>query len=295
TTSMFGEPMQILTPYMQIWVFPTKDFLKVMLKESMETGIMPGPEEKRKETSASDIEKMRNNPEVVSIVNDYSQRYGGEAKFIMNLRDGDETVFRAYIKMNPNTMVEAKTVPLDFYEEDIDATLTMDFEFFYNMIVTQERSMRGGHIEKPPWAEGVDISESLGGFVNGINMWFMIQGGISSGQITSDPPGSLNDVLRTLQFVMGDPEDSGPSGEGPSREENNQQVQTESETSQHDKEATSEGDEGFFGAPGGEKSEGEMFGNPGGEKYDEFGGEGFWPGGEKPEGDLLGGSDGKGA
>jgi hypothetical protein len=98
-----------------------------------------------------------------------------------------------------------KPVGLDFDQNAASAILNMDYDFFYDMIRAEERDMRGVQIEKPPWAEGVDISESIGGVVNGIRMWIMVQSAITTGKITSQPPESLYDVLNIMRFAMGPP------------------------------------------------------------------------------------------
>ncbi len=219
TTDFFGKRVKILSPYMQIWIFPNKEFLKKEFQESMKDGLMPGPGGKDKpEMSPSEIEQAKKDPKIMEIVNTFSEKYGGEAKFLINIVDGEEVVFNALVTINPDIIM--KFEPMETYEGDYDVKFTMEFDFFYDMIQIAEKDMKGGHIEYPPWEQGgMDIGGMVKGAVDGIRMWWMITSGAMSGQIRSDPPESLNDGLTIMQaiFERGPPEgkDDGPKkGEG---------------------------------------------------------------------------------
>ncbi|MEE9323622.1 MAG: hypothetical protein V3U72_03680, partial [Candidatus Aenigmarchaeota archaeon] len=211
TTNFFGKPVKILSPYMQIWIFPTKDFLKEEFREGMEKGMMPGPEGKKKpELSPSEIEEAKKNPQVMDIVNSMSEKYGGEAKFLLQFVDGEELVFNALITVNPDILI--KMEPMETYEGEYDAKFIMEFDFLYEMIRISEEEMKGAHIEQPPWDQTPRFDDMFRGLVNGVREWFMIQSAIASGQIRAEPGDAINDGLTLMQFVF-----EGPGG-GPKDE-----------------------------------------------------------------------------
>jgi hypothetical protein len=200
TTDYFGKRMRILSPYMQIWVFPPKEFIKKQFQNAMESGTMPGPEG-GKELSPSQIEEAKNNKNLMDMINSLSDKYGGEAKFLLNIADKNETVFNALVTINPEILVKIK--PMERYEGDYDAKLTIDFDFFYSLIGTGEKEIRGGQTEYPPWEkEGLKIGDAIKGAVDGIRMWLMINSGIIGGSIRSDPPGALGDGLNIMYLMF---------------------------------------------------------------------------------------------
>ncbi|MBI5061308.1 MAG: hypothetical protein HZB67_03260, partial [Candidatus Aenigmarchaeota archaeon] len=202
TTDFFGKRTKILSPYMQIWVFPPKEFIKKEFQEAMETGMMPGPGGNAKpELSPSEIEEAKKDKALMNLVNSLSSKYGGEAKFLLNIVDGDEVVFNALVTINPEIIM--KIEPMKTYEGDYDAKVTFDYNFFYSLISTSEKEVRGGQTEYPPWEkEGLKIGDMIKGVFDGIKMWFMITSGTISGSIRSDPPDSLSDGLTVMQMMF---------------------------------------------------------------------------------------------
>jgi hypothetical protein len=201
TTDFFGKRMKILSPYMQIWVFPTKDFIKKEFQDGMKEGLMPGPEGKQKpELSPSEIEKMKKNGDFMRMINQFTDKYGGEAKLVFSIVDGEEAVFNALITVNDETLL--KIEPMETYGGEYDAKIIFEFDFFYDMILTSERDMRGGHVEYPPWESRPVFGDMFKGMVDGMRMWFMIQGGISSGQVRAEPGDALQDGLLLMRFMF---------------------------------------------------------------------------------------------
>jgi hypothetical protein len=212
TTDMFGSPTQILSPYMKVWVFPTRDFMKKEMQKSMEEGVMPGPEGKRSEPTPADIEKMKSDPELMAKIRSISDKYGGDATFLMTVKDGEEMVFRTVLNINPDTLFSAK--PVKEYTGEVDVSVNMAFSFLYDMIKFSESEMRGGHIERPPWDQGWDIGESIDGMVDGVSMWWMVNSAVMSGQITAEPSSGMDDAMAMMEFMFGGPEKKRENPEG---------------------------------------------------------------------------------
>lgn len=202
TTDFYGKRTKILSTYMQIWVFPTKDFVKQQFQEAMKTGTMPGPEgAKKPELSPSDIEEMKKDKRFMDMINSISNKYGGEAKFLFSIVDKDELVFNGLITINPDILI--KFEPMETYEGEYDARIIFEFDFFYSLISTTEREMRGGQIEYPPWErEGFKMRDVIKGAVDGVKMWFMINSAKASGKIRAEPANALSDGLTVMRFVF---------------------------------------------------------------------------------------------
>jgi len=163
--------------------------------------MMPGPEEKKPELSPSEIEEMKKNKNFMEMINSLSSKYGGEAKFLFNIVDGNEMVFNALITINPQTLI--KMEPMKTYEGDYDAKITFDFDFFYSLILAGEKEVRGTQTQYPPWEEGeLKIGDVIKGVTNNIKMFFMITSGAATGSIRSDPPASLLDGLMIMRFMF---------------------------------------------------------------------------------------------
>jgi len=218
TTNFFGKPVKILSPYMQIWILPTKEFIKKEFQNGMKEGFMPGPEGKQKpEFSPSEIEKMKKNKEFMGMIDYFTDKYGDEAKLIFSIMDGEEMVFNALITVNDEILL--KMEPMETYEGEYDAKMIMEFDFFYDLMLASEKDMKGGHVEYPPWESRPAIGDMFKGMVDGMMMWFMIQGGISSGQIRAEPGDAIQDGLMLMQFMFErgdkDQKEKDKSQEGP--------------------------------------------------------------------------------
>jgi hypothetical protein len=201
TTDFFGKRTKILSPYMQIWVFPPKEFIKKEFQNAMKTGTMPGPEGEKPELSLSEIEEAKKDKNLMEMINSMSSKYGGEAKFLFNIMDGNELVFNALITINPEILM--KVEPMKTYEGDYDAKITFDFDFFYSLVGTTAKEIGGTQTQYPPWEEEeLKIGDMIKGVVDGVKMWFMITSASASGKIRAEPSEALPDGLNLLRLLF---------------------------------------------------------------------------------------------
>ena len=202
TTDFYGKRTKILSTYMQIWVFPSKEFLKQEFQEAMETGLMPGPDGPQEpEMTPSEIEELKKDRKFMKIIESISDKYGGEAIFLFNVVDGDEVVFNALVTINPDILIRFE--PMETYDGAYDAKITFDFDFFYSLLSAAEKDMRGGHIEYPPWeVDKFRIKDVIKGATDGARMWFMVNSGRLSGKIRAEPADALQDGLTIMRFMF---------------------------------------------------------------------------------------------
>jgi hypothetical protein len=204
TTDFYGKRTKILSTYMQIWVFPSKEFLKQELQEAMDTGLMPGPDgPKEPEMTPSEIEELKKDKKFMKIIESISEKYGGEARFLFNIVDNDngEVVFNALVTVNPDILIRFE--PMEEYDGAYDAKITFDFDFFYSLISVTEKDIRGGHIEYPPWErDQFRIKDVIKGATEGARMWLMINSGRLSGKIRAEPADALQDGMTIMRFMF---------------------------------------------------------------------------------------------
>ena len=134
------------------------------------------------------------------MVNSLSDKYGGEAKFLLDIKDGDEIVLNALVTVNPDIVL--KFEPIKNYTGDYDAKIMMDFDFFYNLISTTEKEVRGGETIYPPWESGFKIGDVIKGAVDGVRMWLMITSASITGEIKAEPSNAMSDGLDILHLLF---------------------------------------------------------------------------------------------
>lgn len=203
--------MEMISPYMQIWIFPPKEFIKEEMRKAAKEGRMPGPKEGQAGPTPTEQAEMRKDPNFMEFITELSEKYGGSADAIITFTDGDEKIFNMLIKMNPEDLITVK--PTDQVPSDIDVTATVDFDFLYGIISTAEKRMQ---TERPPWDKDFNMREGIKELVTGATIIAKITGGIATGDIKVEPLSALVDVLRVMRMaVLGGP----PHGEGPGQEQ----------------------------------------------------------------------------
>lgn len=202
TTDMFGKKVEIMSPYMKIWVFPPKQFIKDEMIKAMKEGRMPGPEgEKAKQgPSPEEVREAKSHPEVMSVVNGISNRFGGDLQVLFTVRDeGQEDVFKILFEVNPDII--ASVNPVYEYEGTPDVTLTTNFDFMYNMISRAEKDIRGARTEVPPW-EGKSIGDQFNDALMGAKMSMGMVWGVINGDIDLQPKSAIPSLMMSLGDVF---------------------------------------------------------------------------------------------
>ncbi|MBN2367448.1 hypothetical protein JXC34_00390 [Candidatus Woesearchaeota archaeon] len=190
---------QILTPYMQIWVFPTKDFIKEEFRIAMAEGRMPGDGKEQAGPSPKEIEELKKNEKVMKKINDLSNKYGGNADFLIEVKDEQETLFKALLRINPEDVFEFKVVNAENpYGEEPDVNVEIDFDFMYDTIKSFEQE---GQIESPEWAKAP--GQPIKNIVKGGMMFTKITSAIVTGTIKVSPITATPTVLDFLKLMMG--------------------------------------------------------------------------------------------
>jgi len=85
------DGVEIFSPFMQIWVFPPKEFVKENFRTSMEKGVMPGPPENRQPgPTPAEIKEAKEDKKFMEEITEISDDFGGSADFLITINDDDE-------------------------------------------------------------------------------------------------------------------------------------------------------------------------------------------------------------
>jgi hypothetical protein len=198
----FDQPVELISPYMKIWIFPPKEFIAYEMKTSMETGEFPGPPEEKRERereegpTEEEKELIRQDKKFMKTLRKAIEDYDGYLDVSIQLRDyeKEEVVFNLYVQINEEDIVKIKPM-LPSQMPEVDVTAEIDFEDIYDLILAGEKDMRGEMTESPPWDRKARPVERVKQVVNGVRMWFKVRGIINSAKIS---PESSTKEIRSL-------------------------------------------------------------------------------------------------
>jgi hypothetical protein len=216
------EEVTIISPYMKIWIFPTKEFIKYEMQDAMENHEFPGPPEEKmereREEGPTDEEKelLRQDEEFMDKLRDVTEAYGGNVDVVVQFKDytTEEVVFNLYVQINEEDIMKMEPMlPSENPGEDI--RIEVDFDLIYELIYDMESEMRGEEIESPPWdRRGLQPVQKLKEFTNGIKMYFKIRSIMNSAKIyPADAEGDAKDLFKIFFGMMMEGDRKGPPGE----------------------------------------------------------------------------------
>src|SRR3989338_884873 len=198
-TNHFGEKMRVLSPYMVMNIFPPKEVFKEFFIRGLKEGKL-GPEgEQENGPSPAEIAQIKKEPQAYGIIQRISNNFGGEANIIFSINDKGVEEAKMLMQVNPDIIMQMK--PALDYKGEVDATLNIDFDYFYNMISSMEKG-KSVHTERPPWDQQPDVREAVGGAAEGIKFFTGIVGGIATGKITVSPVGAWISVVQSFGDLL---------------------------------------------------------------------------------------------
>ncbi|MFH1751715.1 MAG: hypothetical protein ABH821_02140 [archaeon] len=211
TTDFFGlSGQEIVSPYMSFWFFPDKETFKVFLKDKEEVNKHrggPSPEE---------IAMMRKSPQAMERIKSIANEYGGEAVLELTVRDETQTYFGMAMMVSEENLIQVLN-PVEVSAER-DATVVMNYDFFYNMISSIEKEQRGNELIKPYWEEQMELPVDMEDIGFMISMFTRIIGGVISGDVRVEPiwaaPGAMNLMTEMMNMAIMGGSKEGQGGAG---------------------------------------------------------------------------------
>ncbi len=215
------DGVEIFSPFMQVWEFPPKEFVKENFRTSMEKGVMPGPPgEEKPGLSPAEIKEAKEDKKFMEEIRDISDEFGGSADFLITINDDEEILYKAMLTINPEIIFNFEIKNID---REPDVTISVDFEFMYGIIEDIEKGME---LEKPPWDEKPRMGQIIKGAIDKGKMLAKITGAIATGKIEVSPISQVGKVTQVLGFMFdqgpkekGPRDDEGPRGKGPKDKE----------------------------------------------------------------------------
>ena len=146
------KEVELVSPYMKVWIFPSKEVFKTEMKSAMKKHIFPGSEGGQGSPSAEEKEEMKKDKQFMEWLAQISEKYGGSFDVALQFKDyeKDEVVFNLYIKMDEQNLVEVEPMPYDEVPAE-DGRVELDFNKIYELVTIGEKDMQQIRTESPPW------------------------------------------------------------------------------------------------------------------------------------------------
>lgn len=198
-TDHFGKKMRVLSPYMVMNIFPPKEVFKQFMFKDLREG-KAGPDEKNQGgPSPAEVAEIKQNEQAYGTIKKIASNFGGDANIIFSVKDNGQDLFKMHMQVNPDVIMQMK--PALNYSGEVDATLSIDFDYFYDMISGMEKG-KSVHTESPPWDQQKDIREDLNGAAEGIKFFTGIVSGIVSGKVTVSPVSAWPAIVSSFGDLL---------------------------------------------------------------------------------------------
>jgi hypothetical protein len=271
-----GEKVKIVSPYMKVWIYPTKEFIKFEMQKSMEEHEFPGDSEEKMRhrnegfPKKEVLEALRNDGDFMDLINDITETNGGNSRAVMQIIDyegEEEVVFNVLTEINAEDLVKMEAMPIEEVGE-YDTMIKIDFEKVYDLVSFSMEKMDGARIESPPWDHKKQPIQGVKDFANGIRMYFKAKGIVNSAKVTPEENEDLaKDFMIQFMQISGEKEDERegpPEGFEDLTDEEKEMVKEEFGEEGDNKYKRVEGEEdgGFFGFFGGDDDDDEFDDEP---------------------------------
>jgi hypothetical protein len=235
------KKVTIISPYMKVWIFPSREFMIYEMKKSMEEHEFPGsPEDKMErgnQEGLTEEEKVmiRQDNKFMKNIAKIADRFGGNANVVLqliNYQDSEEEIiFNIHTQVNEKDILKMEPMlPEEMPKEDI--IVKIDFEKIYNFIYMSEKEMQGTYIESPPWDEKRGKEGFFKGIKNNVKQYFKVKAIIKSVEVEpKEFKDQAQSLIKSFMKKMGKGEDDKMKSEEEQGDEEkvgsrNQQIMT---------------------------------------------------------------------
>ncbi|MBU2589413.1 MAG: hypothetical protein KKB39_01480 [Nanoarchaeota archaeon] len=192
--------MEVLSPYMEIWVFPPKEVFKQEIIKAREGGYIPGPPEDRMQEigpSAQEKAEMKKHPEALKEIEDLVEDYDdGSLDVLLTLKEEEGNLYNVKIQINPDVIFSGKPVKTIDFEPDV--TVEVQLDFLYNMIKKTEQR---GELQSPPWDKARGVRNALSNAVETTSNVVSIVGAIASGNVKIKPLSAIPKAIKIVNMA----------------------------------------------------------------------------------------------
>lgn len=185
------KEMQVVSPYMKLWVFPNKEFIEYEMKEAMKNHEFPGGSEEKMERkneegpTTQEREIIKQDEKFMNQIRKITEKYNGNLDAVVRFIDNEKVVFNLYVQVNENDIMKIKPMlPEEVPQEDV--RIDIEFQKLYDIIYMQEKEMSGQRIESPPWDRKAQPMQKIKDMVNGVKMYFKARDMMNSAKISPE-------------------------------------------------------------------------------------------------------------
>ncbi|MBU2638289.1 MAG: hypothetical protein KJ955_04915 [Nanoarchaeota archaeon] len=193
------ENINVLTPYMEIWIFPSKEIFKHQFLKAKEGGYMPGPPEQRLQEvgpSLQEKEEIRKDTKALKEIEDIANKFGGSAEGLLTIKDGEEDVFYIKATVNPDVIFKAQPVKAVDFEPDVNVVVQLDF--IYDMA---RREDQHGEIQSPPWDSGRRVRHIMKNAVDNGVKFAKVTAAFATGDIKVEPLSAVPTLMKLFKIA----------------------------------------------------------------------------------------------
>ena len=214
-----NKEVMVVSPYMELWIFPPKEFILTEFKKAMKTHKFPGPSEEGSQgeegPTQEEVAMIKQDKEFMEKITKITSKYNGNVDVSVQFKDytTNEIIFNLYAKVNENEIFSVKPMlPEEMPEKDI--TITMDFEKLYELIYDMEKDMKSSQTQNPPWDNSMKPIQKVKEVTNGVQMYFKIRSMLNSAEISPiEVEDDANSLMKEFLSMMMKGDKQGPPEE----------------------------------------------------------------------------------
>lgn len=203
-----NQEYSIVSPYMKLWVFPQKDFIKTTLKTMMNTHQLPGAAKDRNlggtEGTLPEEQKsaLRQDPNFMKSISAISNKYNGDMNGVIQIKDSsnEEIIFNVLLNINEKDIFKLKPLPPEEVKKQ-DIKLTFDFDKIYSFVYTTQKEIESNKIYTPEWDKSSNFGQKITETVDNVKIFFKISDLIGSAKI--EPRKARGDVNLIVKTFVG--------------------------------------------------------------------------------------------
>ena len=192
-TNFWGTEQEVFSPYLKMWVFPTKQMFKKFFVEKIKEEGPEGP-------TPEELAEIRQSPEAMEKIKKIAGAFDGDARIIVQAVDDGKPIVKFIFIVNERDLI--KIEPAETYGGPVSATVSVSLDFVYDLVSSQMKEMEGEHLQVPYWEEQSRPSTVVNDGVVVVKIFTRIFSGIVNGEISITPPSALPKIVFILQEMM---------------------------------------------------------------------------------------------
>ncbi len=208
-----GDEVQLISPYMKTWLFPSREFFKLEMKKAMESNRLPGPAGGESRNTLSEEQKQDLVDDgILDDIKKFNNEFGDDLVIQFKDFNTGEVVFNIYVRINEEEIMYFK--PMLYSEVPAeDVKVELDIDKLLAIVEYEERDRV--RLESPPWDKKSEFG-LVEKVVDSVEMYFMFKDLLNSAVVS--PPSAESDAKhftrRFFEFAMGDGDKEGGEMEG---------------------------------------------------------------------------------